>query len=105
MNILVNALQATAASNKSYDERRVDVKTSFDDQKIYVSIRDNGAGMPPEVKSRIFEPFFTTKEVGQGTGLGLSIVLGIINDHNGRIEVKSIPGEGTEFILTLSRTL
>lgn len=105
MNILVNALQATAASNKSYDERRVDVKTSFDDQKIYVSIRDNGAGMPPEVKSRIFEPFFTTKEVGQGTGLGLSIVLGIINDHNGRIEVNSIPGEGTEFILTLSRTL
>jgi signal transduction histidine kinase len=105
MNILVNALQATAASNKSYDERRVEVKTTFDDQKIYISIRDNGAGMPPEVKSRIFEPFFTTKEVGQGTGLGLSIVLGIINDHNGRIEVNSIPGEGTEFILTLSRTL
>lgn len=105
MNILVNALQATAASNKLYDERRVDVKTSFDDQKIYVSIRDNGAGMPPEVKSRIFEPFFTTKEVGQGTGLGLSIVLGIINDHHGRIEVNSVSGEGTEFILTLSRTL
>jgi signal transduction histidine kinase len=105
MNILVNALQATAASNKTYENRRVDVKTSFDDQNIYISIRDNGAGMPPEVKSRIFEPFFTTKEVGQGTGLGLSIVLGIINDHNGRIEVNSIPNEGTEFILTLSRTL
>ncbi len=105
MNILVNALQATAASNKLYDDRRVEVKTSFDDQNVYISIRDNGSGMPPEVKSRIFEPFFTTKEVGQGTGLGLSIVLGIINDHKGRIEVNTAPNEGTEFILTLSRTL
>lgn len=105
MNILVNALQATAASNKIYEDRRVEVKTSFDDEHVYISIRDNGSGMPPEVKSRIFEPFFTTKEVGQGTGLGLSIVLGIINDHKGRIEVHSTPDEGTEFILTLSRTL
>jgi len=105
MNILVNALQATAASNKLYEDRRVEVKTSFDDQNVYISIRDNGSGMPPEVKSRIFEPFFTTKEVGQGTGLGLSIVLGIINDHKGRIEVNTAPNEGTEFILTLSRTL
>ena len=94
-----------AASNKLYEDRRVEVKTSFDDQNVYISIRDNGSGMPPEVKSRIFEPFFTTKEVGQGTGLGLSIVLGIINDHKGRIEVNTAPNEGTEFILTLSRTL
>lgn len=105
MNILVNAMQATAASQKTYDERRVEVSTSFDDNNLYIRIKDNGTGMPAEVKNRIFEPFYTTKEVGQGTGLGLSIVLGIINDHKGSIEVESTPNEGTEFILTLSRTL
>lgn len=105
MNILVNAMQATAASGKPYDQRRVEVSTRFDDENLYVHIEDNGTGMPPEVKNRIFEPFYTTKEVGQGTGLGLSIVLGIINDHKGSIEVQSSPNEGTEFILTLSRTL
>lgn len=105
MNILVNALQATAAANRPYNERRVEIKTSFDEAHIYVSIKDNGTGMPPEVKTKIFDPFFTTKEIGQGTGLGLSIVLGIINDHKGKIEVNTSPGEGTEFLLTLSRTL
>ncbi len=105
MNIIVNALQACGASGKPYAERRVDVNTTFDDEKVYISIKDNGTGMPEEVKAKIFDPFFTTKEVGQGTGLGLSIVLGIINDHEGKIEVNSIPDEGTEFILTLSRTL
>ncbi len=105
MNILVNAMQATAASGKPYDQRRVEVSTQFDHEHVYVSIRDNGTGMPPEVKAKIFDPFFTTKEVGQGTGLGLSIVLGIINDHKGKIEVNTNQGEGTEFLLTLSRTL
>lgn len=105
MNILVNALQATAAANRPYEERRVEIKTSFDDENVYVNIKDNGTGMPPEVKAKIFDPFFTTKEVGQGTGLGLSIVLGIVNDHKGKIQVNTSPGEGTDFLLTLSRTL
>lgn len=105
MNILVNAMQATAASGRAYEERRVEVTTTFDDNNVYVSISDNGTGIPPEIKAKIFDPFFTTKEVGQGTGLGLSIVLGIINDHNGTITVDSTPGEGTVFLLTLSRTL
>ncbi len=57
--------------------------------------------MTEEVKQKIFDPFFTTKEIGQGTGLGLSISYGIIEKHNGKIEVHSVTGSGTSFIITL----
>lgn len=105
MNILANALQAAKATGKPYEERKVEVITEQTDHEVIVRIKDNGIGMPDEVKAKIFDPFFTTKEVGQGTGLGLSIVLGIINAHKGRIDVESTAGEGTEFILHLSKAL
>ena len=57
--------------------------------------------MTEEVKHKIFEPFFTTKEVGEGTGLGMAIVFKIIQKHNGKIDIKSKPFEGSEFIITL----
>lgn len=105
MNIIANAVQATEASGKPLEERLVTVKTENTEDSIVVSIKDNGVGMPPEVKSKIFDPFYTTKEVGAGTGLGLSIVLGIINHHQGKIAVESVPNEGTEFIITLPKAL
>lgn len=101
MNIISNALQATAATGKPYEERKVSVSSELVGGSIVVRIADNGTGIPERVKARIFDPFFTTKEVGKGTGLGLSIVLGIINDHNGTIDVQTKEGEGTEFIITL----
>lgn len=101
MNIISNALQATAATGRPYEERKVTVSSELLGSSIVVRIADNGTGIPEHVKARIFDPFFTTKEVGKGTGLGLSIVLGIMNDHNGAIDVKTKEGEGTEFILTL----
>jgi signal transduction histidine kinase len=72
---------------------------------VEISIRDNGTGIPPEVKEKLFTPFFTTKPAGEGTGLGLSISHDIIvKQHSGLIEVDTHPGEFTEFRIILPRT-
>ncbi|HEX5455146.1 MAG TPA: PAS-domain containing protein [Stellaceae bacterium] len=71
---------------------------------VEIRIRDNGTGIPPEVRQKIFNPFFTTKPTGEGTGLGLSITHDIIvKQHGGRIEVRTEPGAFTDFIITLPR--
>ena len=72
--------------------------------KVEIRIRDNGTGIPPEVKDKLFNPFFTTKPAGEGTGLGLSISHDIIvKQHGGSIEVDTQPGEFTEFRIVLPR--
>jgi two-component system NtrC family sensor kinase len=73
--------------------------------RVEIRIRDNGGGIPPEVKDKMFNPFFTTKPPGQGTGLGLSLSYDIIvKQHAGSIEVDTHPGEFTEFRVILPRT-
>ena len=72
--------------------------------RVEISIRDNGTGIPPEVKEKMFNPFFTTKPAGEGTGLGLSLSHDIIvKQHAGSIEVDTQPGEFTEFRIVLPR--
>ncbi|MGB0424854.1 MAG: sensor histidine kinase, partial [Flavobacteriales bacterium] len=105
MNVITNAVQATADPLNKKDVKTVIITSSFNETHVVVSIKDNGIGIPDSVKAKIFDPFFTTKEVGDGTGLGLSIVLGIVNDHKGNMTVESTEGEGTEFLLTLPRSL
>ena len=68
---------------------------------ITLIVSDTGAGIPEDLQSTIFEPFFTTKPAGKGTGLGLSTVHAIVQQHRGRIEVRSAPGAGTAFIISL----
>jgi two-component system, NtrC family, sensor kinase len=98
MNILTNSIQAMEGEGELF------IQTVSSAIGIKIIIKDNGKGMTPEVKEHIFDPFFTTKDVGQGTGLGLSISYGIIEKHNGNIDVISEPGKGTEFIISLPRT-
>src|SRR5207244_7364064 len=72
---------------------------------VEIRIRDNGTGIPKDVKEKIFNPFFTTKPAGEGTGLGLSMSHDIIvKQHGGTIDVDSRPGEFTEFRIVLPRT-
>jgi signal transduction histidine kinase len=74
--------------------------------QVEISVRDNGVGMPPEVRSKLFTPFFTTKPTGEGTGLGLSISYEIVvQQHGGTITVDSRPSEFTEFTVRLPRGL
>jgi PAS domain S-box-containing protein len=70
---------------------------------VRVQVRDTGHGIPAEIQHRIFEPFFTTKEQGQGTGLGLAMVFGIVQQHQGWVELCSPPGEGACFDIYLPR--
>ena len=96
MNLLVNAAHAIEGQGE------IVIRTArFGDDAVQIHISDTGKGIPPENLSRIFEPFFTTKKVGQGTGLGLALSWRIVERHHGRLEVKSEPGKGTTFILTL----
>ncbi len=92
INLLLNALDSLDnGSGKIY------VATSLAHDKIHISIKDNGCGIPEQLREKIFEPFFTTKEVGKGTGLGLWISYSIINNLNGTITVDSEMNAGTEF--------
>ncbi len=97
LNLLTNAAQAIDGYGQ------IVVKSWADDAAVFISVQDNGRGMPAAVLAKIFDPFFTTKPVGQGTGLGLSISFKIIQDHGGVIRVASEPGRGTRFLLRLPR--
>ncbi len=96
MNLLINAEQAIETQGEI-----VITTQRVGDDAVQVIISDTGSGIPPEIISRIFDPFFTTKPVGKGTGLGLSLSWNIVERHQGKIEVSSIPGKGTTFVITL----
>ncbi|MCB1748271.1 MAG: hypothetical protein H6977_12725 [Gammaproteobacteria bacterium] len=95
LNIVQNACQAMDGCG------RLRIDTAVAGDEVVVRFRDDGPGMPADVREHVFDPFYTTKPVGQGTGLGLSVSHGIVQRHGGRIEVDSAPGAGTEFRVVL----
>ncbi|WP_414752197.1 sensor histidine kinase [Anabaena sp. CCY 9910] len=109
MNLLANAIDALEESNFGLSFAEIEQKnnqitiiTSLFANSILIQVKDNGFGISDELKSKIFEHSFTTKPVGKGTGLGLAIAQQIIvQKHGGKLEVNSVPGEGSEFIITL----
>ncbi|MGI6355140.1 MAG: PAS domain-containing protein [Lentisphaerae bacterium] len=117
LNLLINAKDALAdkEGEKAIVIRVETVRADMPEWKtspfrgnraadfISVTIRDNGCGMPPQVKEHIFEPFFTTKPPGQGTGMGLAMAYGCISNHRGWINVSSTPGEGSVFTILLPK--
>jgi signal transduction histidine kinase len=100
MNLLVNAGHAIEGKGK------IILRTGRDGEGVFIEIADTGRGIPSENLNRIFDPFFTTKPVGKGTGLGLSISYGIVQRHQGRLDVTSEIGVGSSFRvwLPISRT-
>ena len=97
VNLITNAAQALRGSGTV----RLELEKSGG--SVVARVRDDGCGMPEEVKARAFEPFFTTKPDGRGSGLGLSIVQGIVGRHAGEISVESQDGVGTTFTVSLPR--
>ena len=107
LNLISNGVYATAkkaqANGETYKPTLTAATKNLGD-RVEIRIRDNGTGIPPEVKEKMFNPFFTTKPAGEGTGLGLSISHDIIvKQHSGSIEVDTQPGEFTEIRIILPR--
>ncbi len=109
LNLVSNGFYAASKQKSATGdgfEPRLRATTTNLGGSVEIRIRDNGAGIPADVREKIFNPFFTTKPAGEGTGLGLSICHDIIvKQHGGSIEVDTEPGDYTEFIITLPRTL
>jgi two-component system, NtrC family, sensor kinase len=97
VNLLMNAIDACKADGS------VTVRTGIEPESksVRIEVADTGQGIDPAIRERIFDPFFTTKPVGEGTGLGLSISYGIVQEHQGSIDVQSAPGAGSCFTVKI----
>ena len=91
LNLMINALHAMQAGGTLTVRVRDDVGA----RQVKLSVEDTGEGIPKDILSRVFEPFYTTKDPGEGTGLGLAIAQSIVAKHQGTIEIRSLPGQGT----------
>ena len=107
LNLINNAFYAVNEKlklNIQNYQPQVVVRTKRIGDRVEISVKDNGNGIPDKIKDKIFQPFFTTKPTGEGTGLGLSLSFDIITKgHSGELKVQSVEGEGSEFIIIFPR--
>jgi signal transduction histidine kinase len=107
LNLINNAFWVVGQRAKGLEHGghyvpKVMVSTKMVNNQVVIIVADNGIGMTDEIKAKIFQPFFTTKPTGQGTGLGLSLAYDIVTKgHGGTLEVESVEGEGTTFVVKL----
>ena len=105
LNLFNNAFYAVNQKSKTAVagyKPEVTVTTSAEKGYVVIKVKDNGTGIPDAIKEKIMQPFFTTKPTGEGTGLGLSLTYDmVVKGHGGRIQVDSIEGEGSEFVIQL----
>jgi len=99
--VLVNIISNAADAVEGLDDRRIDLTAQKSDNKVIVSVRDRGPGVPLAIMERIFDPFFSTKGVGKGLGLGLSISYNIVKDFGGRLVVTNLEDGGARFDIEL----
>ena len=99
--VLVNIITNAADAVEGLEDRRITVSAEKEGDKVIVSVRDRGPGVPPAIRERIFDPFFTTKGVGKGLGLGLSISYNIIKDFGGSLSVGEHADGGAVFNIEL----
>jgi two-component system, NtrC family, sensor kinase len=108
LNLINNAFYAVNEKSKQNIagyEPTVEVSTRKEGNKVLLSVKDNGNGIPQKIFDKIFQPFFTTKPSGQGTGLGLSLSYDIVKAHRGELKVETKEGEGSKFIIVLPSNL
>ncbi len=104
LNLITNAFYAvTVKQQQTTSEYRptVHLSTKKHNSCVLISVKDNGNGIPPQIREKIFQPFFTTKPTGQGTGLGLSVSYDIVKAHGGELKVETMEGEGSEFTISI----
>ena len=99
--MLVNLINNSRQALEGTENGTISIEGSATDREVYLSVHDNGPGIPPQNLTRIFDPFFTTKAKGEGTGLGLSISRDILSRYGGRLEVRNLPAGGVQFQVCL----
>ncbi|WP_028583846.1 two-component system sensor histidine kinase NtrB [Desulfogranum mediterraneum] len=105
LNLVVNAAHAIAEKTSATSEPGlITISSRADEDKVLITVSDDGAGIDPKIRERIFDPFFTTKDVGRGSGQGLAIARTIVSEkHGGTLSFDSVPGKGTTFTISLPR--
>ena len=104
LNLITNAFFAVTEKQKhtaAEYQPTVFLSTKRRDDCVLISVKDNGNGIPKQIREKIFQPFFTTKPTGQGTGLGLSLSYDIVKAHGGELRMETTEGEGSEFVVSI----